>query len=312
MVDMARVFLTRKGVEHPRREAELLVAHALGLGRLELFLRLDQPVTAAEVDRARDALVRRGRREPVAYITGRREFYGRPFRVGPGVLVPRPETELLVDLARERFAKSSRPDQHDPYEVNPTGSAPEAPHAEREASEAMADPGAPAPLRVLDVGTGSGCLAVTLALELPRAHVTGVDLSEDALAYARANGLALGGTLEWIRGDGVALVRASGPYDLVVSNPPYVELEEGPELAPEVREHEPPLALYAPPGDPDHFARALLEAGERALVPGGILLVELGHRQGPRVLSLAQRLGFRAQLHADLEGVPRVLEARRD
>jgi len=279
MVEMARAFLERKAVPNPRLEAELLVAHALGLDRLGLFMRLDQPVTGAEVDRARDHLVRRGRREPVAYITGVREFYGRPFRVGPGCLVPRPETELLVDLARERAA--GRRD-----------------------------------LRVLDVGTGSGCLAVTLALELEDAVVLGVDISPEALTLAAQNAGALGAELEPGRlrfddRDGLDALDRDGPFDLIVSNPPYIELEEAESLAPEVREHEPALALYAPPGDPDRWARELVRRIPLGLAPGGTLLVELGHRQGPRVRALATGLGFEPVLHDDLAGIPRVLEVRR-
>ncbi|MEL6714143.1 MAG: peptide chain release factor N(5)-glutamine methyltransferase, partial [Planctomycetota bacterium] len=133
MLGLARGFLERKGLGEARLEAELLVGHALGLDRLRLFMELDRPVSGAEVDAARDLLVRRGRREPTAYIVGRREFFGRDFLVGPGVLVPRPETELIVDRARELVRE--RPDGSEPPVV-------------------------------LDVGTGSGCLAVTLFLEL--------------------------------------------------------------------------------------------------------------------------------------------------
>ncbi|MEZ6017025.1 MAG: peptide chain release factor N(5)-glutamine methyltransferase [Planctomycetota bacterium] len=269
MVDMARAFLTRKAVENPRLEAELLVAHALRLERLGLFLRLDQPVVGAEVDRARDALVRRGRREPVAYITGAKEFYGRRFEVGAGCLVPRPETELLVDRAREL---------------------------------------APQPRRILDVGTGSGCIGVTLALELAGAEVLAVDVSEDALAWARRNAEALGAAIELVHGEGLLALETRGPFDLVVSNPPYIEPEESAALAPEVREHEPLGALFAPAGDPDHWARELMRRVPEALTPGGALLVELGHRQAPRVLALATALGLDARIHDDLAGVPRVLE----
>jgi release factor glutamine methyltransferase len=279
MVDMSRGFLARRLVPNPRLEAELLVAHALGLERLGLFLRLDQPVNGAEVDRARDALVRRGRREPVAYITGVKEFYGRRFAVGPGCLVPRPETELLVDRVRELARERSL-----------------------------------APLRVLDVGTGSGCIAVTLALELAGASVTGVDVSEDALVWARRNAETLGAVATLVHGDALAALDAdprlgaASPFDVVVSNPPYVEPEEAPTLSPEVREHEPLAALFAPAGDPDHFARELMARARRVLAPGGVLLVELGHRQARRVLALAQGLGLDARVHDDLAGIPRVLE----
>lgn len=266
---MARGFLARKGVEEARLEADLLVAHALDLDRLGLLMRLDQPVQAADVDRARDLLVRRGRREPVAYITGAREFYARSFAVGPGVLVPRPETELLVDLARD---------------------------AAKEAAW-------PAP-RILDLGTGSGCLAVTLALEIPGAEVTAVDVSAEALGVARANAGRLEARVEFRAGDGLEVGEREAPWHLVVANPPYVALETRADLAPEVRDYEPPIALFAPPGDPDHWARELAARAPRWLVPGGALFVELGFDQSPRVAELATRV------HRDLAGVDRVLEVR--
>ncbi len=274
---MAREFLARKELDEARLEAELLVAHALGLDRLGLFLQLDRPVTPEEVDAARDLLVRRGRREPVAYIVGRREFYGRDFEVGPGVLVPRPETELLVDLAREEAA------------ARPAG----------------------APLAVFDLGTGSGCIAITLALELEGAEVTAVDLSEEAVRRARANAERLGARIEVVAGDGLEVLGLRGPVDLVVSNPPYVTREERDSLAPEVRDHEPELALFAPAGDPDHWVRRLVQSAPEALRPGGVLLVELGAEQGERALALAREAGLEADLVADLARIPRVLRVRR-
>ena len=268
---MARSFLERKELEEARLESELLVAHALGLSRLQLFLQLERPVTGAEVDAARDVLVRRGRREPVGYITGQREFYGREFAVAPGVLIPRPETELLVDLARELAAG-------------------------REG------------LRVADLGCGSGCLAVTLALELEAADVLAVDLSPSAVEQARRNAEALGARVEVELGDGLEVLTARGPFDLLVSNPPYITPEEGSGLAPEVREYEPDLALFAPEGEPDFWAARVAEAFDRLVTPGGRALIELGWKQHERVGALARAAGLEARLHEDLERVPRVLE----
>lgn len=273
LLALGRAFLERKGSPSARLETELLVAHALHTDRLHVFLELDRPVESAEVDRARELLVRRGKGEPCAYLTGEREFYGRPFRVGPGVLVPRSETELLVDLARERW---------DPA-IHET---------------------------VLDVGTGSGCLATTLALELEGARVSAVDLSEEALAYARESAGVLGAAVEWLRGDGLAPV-AGRAFDLVVSNPPYVDPRDpGDALAPEVREHEPGLALFAPEGRPDHWVHLLVEA-EGLLTPEGVLLIELGYDQAPRVEAWLRERGRTHRIHEDLAGVPRVLEISR-
>ena len=275
MLALARAFLERKGVAEARLEGELLVAHALGLDRLRLFMQLDRPLDGAEIDRARDLLVRRGKREPLAYITGEREFYGRPFKVGPGVLIPRPETELVVDEARRVAAELG----------------------ERE-------------LRIGDLGTGSGCIAITLALELPRARVLAFDLAPAAILCAQRNAELLGAHVELVEGDALEMLGPRAPFELVVSNPPYVPRAEQDTLAPEVREHEPELALFAPPEDPDFWARTLLERGRKWLAPGGALLVELGYSQGGRVLALARDLGWKAALLRDLAGIERVLLAR--
>ena len=272
---MARAFLGRKELEEARLEAELLVAYALGLSRLQLFLQLDRPVSGAEVDSARDLLVRRGRREPAAYITGEREFYGRPFSVAPGVLIPRSETELIVDLARD-WGKARE------------GKAPV----------------------LADLGTGSGCLAVTLALELGAARTLAVDISPTAVTQARRNAEALGAEVEVLLGDGLELLTERGPFDLLVSNPPYVTRDEARDMAPEVLEYEPEVALFAPDGDPDHWVRRIVEVLPMLLAPGGLALIELGWKQGERVLTLARAAGLVAELHEDLARIPRVLELR--
>ena len=255
------------------------MAHALGLDRLGLYMRLDQPILDPEIDRARDLLVRRGRREPTAYIVGRREFFGRDFQVGPGALVPRPETELIVDLGRGVAAEEGRES-----------------------------------VRILDVGTGSGCLAVTLALEIEGAEVAAIDLSEEALEWATKNAASLSADVSFHYGDGLetalSLAQSGGPFDLVVSNPPYVEPRERDDLAPEVRDHEPPLALYAPAGDPDFWSAGWWSAAPSSYGPGGVLLVELGHLQGPRLAALGTTHGT-SRIHADLAGIPRVFEWRR-
>jgi len=274
MLRLGREFLQRKQIKEARLDAELLVAHALGIDRLRLFLELDRPLGCGELERGREMLSRRARREPVAYITGRREFYGRAFYVDDSVLIPRPETELLVDRARA-IASSRGLDA----------------------------------ARCLDVGTGSGALGLTLALELPRARVVAVDVSAAALAVARRNAAALNiapERVEFLEGDGALAASSRGPFDLVLSNPPYVALETKAELEPEVRDHEPALALFAPAGDPDHWIKRLLAEAESLLSRGGSLLIEIGHDQGGRALELAR--GRSARLHQDLARVPRLLE----
>ena len=279
MLRMAREFLERKGLAEARLDAELLVGHALGLDRLQLYCELDRLITDAELNTVRELLVRRGRHEPTAYVTGKREFYGRDFVVRSGVLIPRPETELIVDRVRELGAE---------YEGE---------------------------IGLADLGTGSGCLAVTLALELKDARVWGTDISSDAVEIARENAQLLEAEVDFRVADGVIGLRdivseRGAPLDMIVSNPPYVELGEAASLAPEVRDHEPAGALFAPDGDPDHWARVLLEAGRELLAEDGRILVELGHMQGDRVLAMAEELGWSASLHKDLDGVSRVFEAR--
>jgi release factor glutamine methyltransferase len=275
MRELAHAFLERRGVDNPRLEGDLLVSHALGCDRLHLMMRLESPVLADEVDRARDLLVRRGRREPLAYITGTQEFYSRPFLVGPGCLIPRPESELLVDLAKDESK--------------------------------LRDLG-----RVCDLGTGSGVLAVTLALEEIGKSVIGVDVDGAALDHAKRNAQALGAPVELVHQDGLAFLAGTEPFDLIVSNPPYVDPKVAGELEPEVREYEPAGALFAPEGDPDHWVRELCKwSGANALAPGGLLLVELGFDQGPRALALAEEAGFEARICPDLAGLDRVLWARR-
>ncbi len=270
MVARSRAFLDRKGIAEARLDAELLVAHALGLDRLHLFLELDRPVVEEEVARARDLLVRRGKGEPTAYLVGEREFYGRPFRVGPGVLVPRPESELLVDLARER-GEAAPPD------------------------------------RILDVGTGSGCLAISLALAFPAAEVDAVDISEAALAFALDNA-RLHGVEERVHlhvGDGLAAVPSATRYGLAVSNPPYVDPADE-ALDPGVRAFEPAEALFAPAGHPDYWVERLRSEVVPRLVPGGSLLIELGYDQAARLAAWKDEPGFR--VWPDLAGIERVLE----
>lgn len=277
MLVRAREWLARHAPEEARLESELLVAHALGLKRLELFLALDRPLAAGELERARELLQRRAQRVPVAYLTGAREFYGRSYAVGPAVLIPRPETELIVDLARAWWRER----------------------------------GAPAGARAADFGTGSGCLAISLALECPGLEVCASDVSAEALELARANAQRLGARVELRLGDGLGALEQLRPqgYDLIVSNPPYVEPERAHELAPELRLHEPALALYAPPGEPDAWAERLLRFAAQSLRPGGLLLVELGLGQAERLRGRARELGLEHEprFERDAARIERVL-----
>ena len=256
-------WLRDKGFESARLEAELLLAHLLGLDRVTLYTQADRPLDTGELERCRELLRRRAQGEPVAYLTGKREFYGLEFAVGPAVLVPRPETELLVDRARELR-----------------------------------------PARILDVGTGSGCIAVACAVRLPEAEVTATDLSAPALEIARENARRHGVAerVRFLEGDLFAPV-AGERFDLVVSNPPYVA--DGDAAA--VARHEPGSALFAEPRGLDVIARLLAAAPEH-LAPGGTLLLEIGEDQADEVRALATGFGA-VSVRPDLAGRPRVLEA---
>ena len=273
MLSRGYAFLQQKGDPEARLHAELLVAFALGLDRLHLFLELDRAVSTQEIDSARDLLVRRGKGEPTAYLTGHREFYGRPFRVGQGVLVPRPETELLVDLARADLKTREGP-------------------------------------RIAELGTGSACIAVTLALEVKAALVCASDISAQALVFARENAEALGAEVTFLEGDGPEVLGQLAPFDLFLSNPPYVDPQD-PGLERDVREHEPSLALFSPAGDPDHWVRRLLDEALGFVAPGGSMMIELGHEQGPRVAELCRERSLGFHLKSDLAGIERVLVVQR-
>jgi release factor glutamine methyltransferase len=261
-------FLARKGLDAPRLTAEVLLAHALGCDRVRLYLDFDKPLGEAELSIFRDLVRRRAAGEPTAYLTGRKEFFGRPFRVDHRVLVPRPETELAAEAALEALPEG--------------GSA-------------------------LDLGTGSGVLAVTLALGR-RARVVATDLSPDALALARENAAALGAEVTFLEGDLDGPVAAGRTFDVLVSNPPYVPSAEIDGLAPEVR-REPRMALD---GGPDGLAllRRVATLAPARLVPGGTLVLEMHETHREALPRLCREVGFaRAEARNDLAGLPRLVVA---
>jgi release factor glutamine methyltransferase len=270
--------LKAAGVDSPRLDAELLVGHVLGWGRTKLYTYPDHPLTALQADRWETLVQRRIRREPLPYLLGRWEFYGRSFRVTPAVLIPRPETELLVEgLLNRRPWPEERPPVF------------------------------------AEVGTGSGCIGLTLAAEAPRTIGVLTDSSAAALEVARANARDLG-VAERVEFRHAAfplgLDDFTGRLDVLVSNPPYVADKERVILPPEVAEYEPQEALFAGE-DGLSLLRLLLERGRTLLRPGGWIALEFGIGQADPLTALAHRLGYEAvKVESDLSGLPRILFAR--
>jgi release factor glutamine methyltransferase len=263
---------------HPnraRRDAETLLLHILGKNKAWLLAHLDEQLSTTEASRTADLLERRYRGEPIQYITGEAEFYGLPFRVTPDVLIPRPETEHLVEKVIELAAGFLHP-------------------------------------RIVDVGCGSGAIAIALATHLPHATITAIDLSAPALAIARRNAErnSVSGRIRFLEGDLLAPV-AEERFEIVVSNPPYVPESDRASLAVEVRCHEPALALFAGQDGLAILSR-LIPAAFAGLVPGGLVALEIGFGQSPAVRTLFAASGFGpADFIPDLQGIPRVAVSQR-
>lgn len=268
--------LAKRGIDSARLDADLLVAHALKLKRLALYLDLDRPLEDAELRTIRALVERRRAFEPIAYILGEREFYGRAFEVNKDVLIPRPDTETLV----EQTLLTLR-----------TGDGAE---------------------RVLDLCTGSGAVALTLAAELPARRVLATDISERALAVAARNAerLKLSDRVELRQGDLFAAVPDGERFAAISVNPPYIGAEEMPTLAPDVRDHEPHLALNAGE-DALAFYRRIASDAQRFLLPGASVLVEVGYTQAQAVRELFMAAGL-SHVHSakDLAGTERVVVGR--
>lgn len=263
-------YLAEKGVENARREAEWLLCEATGLDRVGLYLNFDKPMSEDELAAYRALVTRRGKREPLQHILGSQEFDGLSFLVTPAVLIPRHDTETLLEQAL----------QHAPH-----------------------------PRSILDIGTGSGCIAIALARRLPEAQVTAVDLSVEALALAQRNAELHGAAVEFLQGSFFEPV-AGRRFDLIVSNPPYITSADLLALQPEVRDHEPILALD---GGPDGLTayRAIVSQAATHLEPNGWLLLEVGAGQAADVAALLAQAGFGGIITAtDPGGIERVVGGR--
>ncbi len=275
----ARERLTRAGIppDQASIDAEVLARHVCGWDRATYLLRRDEAL-AGDTAAAYEAVIsRREQREPVAYITGRREFWNLDFLVSPAVLIPRPESEFILEAALARL---------------------------RDRTRAWA---------IADVGTGSGCLAVTLAHELPASHVVATDISAGALAVARTNAERLGVAQRVTVVETSLLDDAPGPFGLIVANPPYVPASHRATLSPDVRDHEPDQALYGSGEDGLDQARALLAQAPSRLAPHGVLLMEFGFSQAQAVCDAVGGVPDLEliEILRDLQGHQRTLVARR-
>jgi release factor glutamine methyltransferase len=317
-------YLKNHGSESPRLDAEVLLAHALGCQRIELYTRFEEEPSEAARATFREFVKRRAEGMPVAYLVGQREFYSLTFRVTPDVLIPRPETELLVvaalDWAKEGAGEepkwnaeggrgiTNNGDQEidDEKQHSPPSPFPLPPSSSR--------PPSPAPCSIADVGTGSGAIAVAVAKHLPGCRVTAIDSSAAALAVARKNAAAhgLAERIEFVESDLFSAVPADKRFDLIVSNPPYVLAAEYERLPNDVRQYEPRGALLAGPRGTEVIERLVAQSAER-LRPGGGLLMEISPTIHDAVCELiaADTRFERGPTIKDLARLPRVVQARR-
>lgn len=274
-------YLTKKSVDSPRLQAELLLCHVLGLQRIELYTLFDKPVEPAKLEQLRSLVKRASEHEPIAYLIGRCEFYSLAFKVTPGCLIPRPETELLTEKAILLLRK--RPEKQ----------------------------------YVLDLCTGCGPIAAVIAVSLPDAQVVATDLSDDALKTAAENlqRYKLQDRVKLLQGDLYdPIIKGLGPtqFDLIVSNPPYVSGPEMEKLDKNVKDYEPHAALYGGPDGLDVYRRIIADCGD-FLTPDGAIMLEIGYAQGPAVRALLEQTNlFREiMIEKDLSKNDRIAIAQR-
>lgn len=268
-------FLRQKGIEAPRLEAEILLSHARGCPRIRLYTDFNTPLSDAERASMRELVTRRSRREPIAYLVGHREFYGRSFEVTPAVLIPRPETETLIDVCLELIPADQ-------------------------------------PAQLIEVGVGSGCIAVTLARQRPHCQLTATDISPAALQIAARNAARheVADRIHLLEGNALQpLLPAAALFDGLVSNPPYVTEAERGQLQPEIDLHEPPQALYAGPDGLD-IVRSIITHAPALLKPSAFIALEVDPQQCPAVITLLRAAGFDdCRIHQDAAGRDRIVQA---
>jgi release factor glutamine methyltransferase len=312
-------FLAKKGVESPRLQAELLLAHVLQVPRMKLYLDFERILTDDQQATLREFVRRRGQREPLQHILGTTSFCGLDLEVTGDVLVPRPETELLAERGWEFLKKRMRIESaNEPLSpaLSPPGGAREKKGALPDAqcgAKNVAERGA-IPPTALDFGTGSGCIAIAIAVQQPNVQIVALDISTAALALARRNAVrnAVDSRIEFLASDGFAALPDGAKFDLIISNPPYIPTAEIATLDPEVRDHDPRRALDGGADGLDFYRRLAREAAA-FLRTGGRLMVELGHGQEAAARKIFSDEKWVVEfVEPDYHRVPRILAARRE
>ncbi len=324
-------FLTKKGVDSPRLQAELLLAHLLKLPRMKLYLNFERLLSPVETDALRELVKRRSQHEPLQHITGSTSFCGLEIAVNRHVLVPRPETEILAELGWEWLGKHRTGNEEHPIS-NSDKSRAGIEHPTSNAEHAGPEAGAPS---ALDFGTGSGCIAIALAMKCPAARIMAVDVSAEALALAKENAVrnGVGERIEFVEGDGFAALMSEGrvtrvpdsnaeakigdscnsslrQFDLIISNPPYIPTAEIEMLQPEVRDFDPHGALDGGADGLDFYRRFAVEAAAQ-LKPGGKIMLEFGDGQAEAIRKVFENEKWIVEaMKADYSHRERILIAR--
>jgi release factor glutamine methyltransferase len=282
VIQRSAEFLAKKGVESPRLQVELLLAHVLKLPRMKLYLNFERELAETELNELRELVRRRGEREPLQLIVGSTSFCGLEMAVNGHVLIPRPETELLAEMGWEFLrARAKNTDI--------------------------------AKLKAMDFGTGSGCLAILLAAKCPEVKIVAVDISPEALAAAKRNAAthSVDCRIEFLPGDGFGVLTENARFDLIVSNPPYIPTAEIATLEPEVRDHDPKLALDGGADGLDFYRRIAAEAGN-FLKPGARIMLEFGYGQAEAITKIfTEQKWIVEAVKTDYSGNQRILTAGR-
>lgn len=282
IIQLSTDYLDKRGIENPRLNVELLLGHVLKFSRVQLYLNFERPLTAVEMDQVRELLKRRANHEPIQYIIGETEFFSLKFKVNRHTLIPRPETELLVETVIEQSKKSFDPAKE---------------------------------IRILEIGTGCGNIAVSLAKHIEGARITAIDIHDEALSLARQNAAhhQASDKIDFVRQDIFAKIDAiAGIYHIIVSNPPYISREEFKQLPREVKDFEPYLALEGGEDGLNFYVR-LAEISEELLATRGFLATEIGAFQADKIHQLfsVKKLFGQIEIIKDLNTLPRVLLAKR-